>query len=160
MRIALFPGSFDPVTLGHVEIVRRGLELFDEIVVAIGINVHKQYLFSLEERIQLLGLAFGDMPRVRTGAYDQLTVDYAKACGARFLLRGLRSGTDLAYEQPVSQINRHLSPELDTVFLHSYPETIHISSTIVREVIKYKGRLDGLLPPKVQAFIEAKRYQS
>lgn len=150
---ALFPGSFDPITLGHVEIVERGLSLFDEIVVAVGVNSAKKYLFSEEERLEMLRLCFAHQPCVRVVSFSILTAELARQHGAPFLLRGLRSPQDLAYEQPVSFVNHHLNPALETVFLHSHPATMHISSTIVREVIKYGGDIHGLVPEVLESFI-------
>jgi pantetheine-phosphate adenylyltransferase len=158
-NIALFPGSFDPITRGHTEIILRGRAIFDEIIVAIGINSQKQYLFTLEERMEMLRLCFGSEPGIRTAAYEGLTVDYARAQGARFLLRGLRSPQDLSYEQPIELINKHMAPELETVHLLSSPQTAMISSTIVREVIKHRGDVAGLLPDAVVEFVRARKYQ-
>lgn len=158
-KIAVFPGSFDPITSGHEEIVRRGIKVFDEIIVAIGINSVKKYLFSLEERMEMLRLTFEDEPRIKVDSYHDLTVNYAKNVGAEFLLRGLRGPQDLAYEQPIELINKHMAPDIETVHLISKPETAAISSTIVREVVKYKGEIEGLLPAKVVAFVKARYYQ-
>lgn len=153
-RIALFPGSFDPVTLGHVEIIERGTNIFDKVIVALGTNSSKKYRFTEAQRLEMLHLAFDDIPGVEIHEYDGLTVSFAGKHGAHFLLRGLRSAADLAYEQPTSLINKHLAPGIETVYLHSFPETQHISSTIVREVIRYDGKVRGLVPDKVADFIE------
>lgn len=149
MRKAIFPGSFDPITLGHEEIIRRAAPLFDEIIVAIGVNSSKSTAFSLEERLKLISVAFADLPNVRVETYEGLTVQYAKDNGCQFLLRGLRNGMDLEYERPIALMNRQISGGIETVFLISSGETSHISSTLVREVYKYKGQLDGLLSPAV-----------
>lgn len=146
MRSALFPGSFDPLTLGHTEIIRRGLRMFDEVVVAIGANSQKQTLLTLEQRLELLRAAFADEPRIAVESYTGLTVDFAQARNAPFLLRGLRGAADLEYEKSIALINRHMAPKVETVFLISSGETSHISSTLVREVIKYGGELRGLVP--------------
>ncbi len=155
-RIAVFPGSFDPITSGHEEIVRRGLRLFDQIIVAIGVNSQKNYLFTLEERLDMLRITFEDEPAVRVMSYQDLTVNFARQQGAGFLLRGLRGPQDLAYEQPIELINKHMAPDIETVHLISKPETSAISSTIVREVIKYHGNIEGLLPPAVVAMVKSK----
>ncbi len=158
MRKAIFPGSFDPITSGHIEIISRGKILFDKIVVAIGINVHKKYLFDLEERMRMLHLCFDADPQIEVTSYNDLTVNFAKAQEAKFILRGLRSGQDLVYEQPIELVNKHMNPNIETVHLLSKPETAHISSTIVREVIKYKGRIDGLIPDPILEYIKELRY--
>ncbi|MEM9933337.1 MAG: pantetheine-phosphate adenylyltransferase [Bacteroidota bacterium] len=159
MKIALFPGSFDPITKGHEEIVLRGRSIFDKIIVAIGVNSQKKYFFSLEERMDMLELSFGDDPKIRTAYYTGLTVDYAREQGAQFILRGLRSPQDLMYEQPIELVNKHMAPDLETVHLLSSPQTAAISSTIVREVIKYKGKIDGMLPTAVVSYIKDLKYR-
>ncbi|MEM7368893.1 MAG: pantetheine-phosphate adenylyltransferase [Bacteroidota bacterium] len=158
MKKAIFPGSFDPITQGHVEIVLRGRAIFDEIIVAIGVNSQKRYLFSLEERMEMLRLSFDSYPQIRIAYYEGLTVEFARKRGAGFLLRGLRSPQDLSYEQPLELINKHMAPELETVHLLSKPETAMISSTIVREVIKYGGAIQGLLPDPVVEYVRALKY--
>ncbi len=149
MRIALFPGSFDPITLGHVEIIERGLALFDKIVVAVGTNSQKKYMFSEAERLQMLQATFAHQPHIQVESYSELTVEFARKNNIPFILRGLRSPSDLEYEQPIAYINQHLNPNIEIVCLLSKPETGHISSTIVREVIRYKGSLAGLVPDAV-----------
>ncbi|HHG84507.1 MAG TPA: pantetheine-phosphate adenylyltransferase [Bacteroidetes bacterium] len=146
MRKALFAGSFDPVTLGHVDIVARAAALFDEIFVAIGENSTKKYFFSLEERLEMLELAFAGLDNVHVQAYKGLTVDFARNNGVKFLLRGLRSGADLEYERPIALINQYMEPDLETVYLVSSSESAHISSTLVREVIRYGRDASGLIP--------------
>ncbi len=158
MRKALFPGSFDPITIGHVEIVERCCDLFDQIIVAIGINSHKKYFFSLEDRLDMLRRSFEPYERVVTGSYDGLTVDYAAQQGAKYLLRGLRSDTDLSYERPIELINKHLSPNIETVYIFSRPIHVHISSTLVREVIKYQGKVEGLVPDEIVDYIKDVKY--
>jgi pantetheine-phosphate adenylyltransferase len=149
MRTALFPGSFDPITMGHVEIIERGLAIFDTIVVAVGVNSSKSYMFSVEERLQMLRDTFADEPRIQVASFQELTVEFARKNNIPFILRGLRSPNDLAYEQPIAYVNQHLHPSIEIVCLLSKPETVHISSSIVREIIKYKGNVQSLVPQSV-----------
>lgn len=157
MKKALFPGSFDPVTLGHIELIARGAAVFDEIVVAVGVNSLKKYLFSEEERVEMVRRSVAHLPNVQVVAFSQLTASLAREAGAAFILRGIRSESDLAYEQPIAFVNHHLNNDLDTVFFLSSPATMHISSSIVREVIKFGGKLEGLVPPAVIDFLTAQQ---
>ena len=147
MRIGVFPGSFDPITIGHEDLVRRALPLFDKLVVAIGVNSGKKYLFGLEQRLDWLRAVFADEPAVEVAFYEGLTANFCRSIGARFILRGLRSSPDFEYEKTISQLNTSLAAEVDTVFLISRPAYSHISSSIVRELIRV-GALD-----EVRAFI-------
>jgi len=149
MRRALFPGSFDPITLGHIEIIQRGLVLFDEIIVGIGINTSKQAMFSPEVRQRWIEKAFENEPRVRVACYTNLTVLFAREVGAKFILRGLRSAPDYEYERNIDLLNKQLDPAIETLYLLSSPQTSFVSSTLVREVIRFRGRLEGLLPPHI-----------
>lgn len=153
MKTALFPGSFDPITEGHVEIIERGLAIFDKIVVAIGINANKKYMFSLEDRMAMLTQTFEKEPRIEVAFYQSLTVDFAKERNISFILRGLRAPSDLEYEQPIAYVNQHLNPAIEVVCLLSKPETAHISSTVVREIIRYQGNLQKLVPQPVIEYI-------
>jgi len=145
-RIAVFPGSFDPFTLGHYDIVIRSLRLFDEIVIAMGHNSQKKRYFPLETMIAKIQFAFKDYPQVSLSTYDELTADFAKKYHARFLIRGLRNTTDFEYENSISQVNRYLNAELETIFLITSPEYAPISSSIIREVHKYGGDVRPFLP--------------
>jgi pantetheine-phosphate adenylyltransferase, bacterial len=148
-KIAVFPGSFDPITNGHLDIVERALPLFDKIIMAIGINTVKKGLFSLEQRIEWLESVFADEPRVVVDHFEGLTVNYCKRVEASFLIRGLRNGSDFDYEKTISQLNSIIGKDLDTVFFISKPKFSHISSTIVREIIKGKGETQAFLPPEI-----------
>lgn len=145
-KTAVFPGSFDPITLGHEALVRRALPLFDEIVVAVGINTSKSYLFTLEERLQCLRAVFADEPKVRVDSFENLTAHYCRRIGARYLLRGLRNASDFDYEKTISQLNGIVGDGLETVFLIANPDVSHISSTIVREIIKGGGDASPFIP--------------
>lgn len=150
MRIAVFPGSFDPITTGHVDLIRRAVPLFDKIIVAIGINSQKKYLFSLEQRLEWLEAVFTKDESISIGHYNGLTADYCKQVGAEYLFRGLRNCSDFEYEKTISQINKIIGEGIETVFLISKPEFSHISSTIVREVIKAKGDVSAFLPKEIK----------
>jgi pantetheine-phosphate adenylyltransferase len=149
-RIALFPGSFDPITLGHVDIITRALPLFDEIRIAVGTNSAKNYLFSLEQRIAWITETFADEDKVKVVTYDGLTVDFALQEGVNFLLRGLRNPADFEFEKAIAQANREMTPELETVFLLTSARFAYISSSIVREVFSYGGDFTKFVPDTVK----------
>lgn len=149
MKIAVFPGSFDPITKGHVDLVNRAIPLFDKIIVAVGVNSQKKYLFSLEQRLNMLEKVFEDDDTVFIGQFEGLTVNYCKKEGARYLLRGLRNTSDFDYEKTISQLNYIIGDEIETVFLIGKPEFSHISSTIVREIIKGKGNIKPFIPEEI-----------
>ncbi|MGB3546409.1 MAG: pantetheine-phosphate adenylyltransferase [Saprospiraceae bacterium] len=149
MRTAVFPGSFDPITQGHVDLVRRALPLFDRVVVAVGINSQKKYLFPLEQRIAWLEAVFAGEDRVAVDRFEGLTAHYCNHIGAQYLLRGLRNASDFDYEKTISQLNSIVGDGIETIFLISQPAYSHISSTIVREIIKGKGDARPFLPPEV-----------
>lgn len=148
MRIALFPGSFDPFTNGHLDVVRRGTTLFDHIIIAIGNNSSKQRYLPVEQMIELIQEVFRDEPRVSVEAYKGLTADFARERNAHFLLRGLRNTTDFEYENTIAQANRHVNPELETVFLITSPPLAAISSTIIREIHRFGGDVSDFVPFK------------
>lgn len=146
-RIALFPGSFDPFTKGHEDIVLRGLKLFDEVVIAVGYNSQKQNRYiPIERMISLIEQCFEKEDRVKVITYNELTAALARRLGARYLLRGLRNTTDFEFENSVSQMNRYLHDELETVFLITSPTFAAISSTIIREVHRYGADVNDFLP--------------
>lgn len=150
MKIAVFPGSFDPITIGHVDLVTRAMPLFDEIVVAVGVNTSKKYLFSLEQRLEWLRQVFNANPQIRVDYFQNLTAHYCQRIGARYLLRGLRNGSDFDYEKTISQLNHIVGGGIETVFLIAQPEMSHISSTIVREIITGGGDATPFLPKEIQ----------
>lgn len=146
-RIALFPGSFDPFTKGHEDIVLRGLNLFDEIIIAIGYNSGKsQRYFKIEFMVERIKETFESYPNIRVQTFSELTADFAKKNDAKFLLRGLRNTTDFEYENSIAQVNRYLNTELESVFLITSPQFASISSSIIREVHRYGGNVSGLIP--------------
>ena len=149
MKRALFPGSFDPLTLGHYDIIKRGIKLFDEVIVAIGVNSAKKYMFSLEEREQFIEEAFKDEPGIKVAVYEGLTVDYCQEIGVKFILRGLRNPADFEFEKAIAHTNRDLAP-IETVFLLTSAGTSYISSSIVREVIRNNGDYTKLVPNSVR----------
>ncbi len=150
MRRALFPGSFDPLTLGHYDIIKRGVTLFDELVIAIGINAEKKYMFSLEDRVTFIKEAFKDEPKIKVTTYKGMTVDFCKKIEANFILRGLRNPADFEFEKAIAHTNRKLS-EIETVFLLTSSGKSYISSSIVRDVIRNGGDYTGLVPDTVVA---------
>jgi len=148
MRRAIFPGSFDPLTLGHYDIIKRGLTLFDELVIAIGVNAEKKYMFSLEERKTFIEEAFKKEDKIKVVTYKGLTVDFCKKIDADFILRGLRNPGDFEFEKAIAHTNRQLS-EIETVFLLTSSGTSFISSSIVRDVIRNGGDHTSLVPDTV-----------
>ncbi|MDR1783059.1 MAG: pantetheine-phosphate adenylyltransferase [Dysgonamonadaceae bacterium] len=144
-KIALFPGTFDPFTLGHLSIVERGLNFADEVIIAIGINLDKKTLFTPEQRHEMVARLFASNNRVKVVTYKGLTVDVAKSENASFILRGLRSFTDFEYERSIAEVNRKIAG-IETVFLFTEPEYAHISSSTVRELLEWKRPADDLVP--------------
>ncbi len=149
--IAVYSGTFDPLTLGHEDVVRRAAVLFDQVVIAVARAHHKNTLFTLDERLQLAQDALADCPNVTALPFDGLIVDFVKTQGARVIVRGLRSLTDYDYETQMAGMNRHLAPQVDTVFLHTAAGVQHISSTLVREIAKLGGDVSGLVSAPVAA---------
>jgi pantetheine-phosphate adenylyltransferase len=149
MKNIVFPGSFDPITVGHVDLVHRALPLFDKVVVAIGVNNQKKTLFDLDTRLNWLKQVFKQDPRVDVGYFEKLTANYCNKINARYLLRGLRNASDFDYEKTISQLNYIVGDQLETVFFISKPEFSHISSTIVREIIKGGGDASPFLPDQI-----------
>jgi pantetheine-phosphate adenylyltransferase len=148
MRRAIFPGSFDPITLGHVDIINRALPLFDEIIIAIGINADKSYMFSLEDRIRCIKENYANEPKITVETYTGLTIDFCKKINVDFILRGLRNPADFEFEKAIAQTNRKLS-NIETVFLLTSANTSFISSSIVRDIIRNGGDANGFVPNSV-----------
>ncbi len=148
-KIAIFPGSFDPFTIGHESVIRRSLPLFDEIIIAIGANTTKQAYFSMEKRMDMIRKIFRDNMQIKVTSYSGLTVDFCKKSGAQYLLRGLRTSADFEYERAIAQINKAMYPELESVFLLTLPEHTPINSSIVREIIRYGGDASQFVPSAI-----------
>tara|TARA_B110000093_G_C12915675_1_gene386834 strand:+ start:656 stop:1111 length:456 start_codon:yes stop_codon:yes gene_type:complete len=149
MRRAVFPGSFDPITLGHYDIIKRGVTLFDEVIVAIGINADKKYMFSLKERMDFIKESFKDEPKVKVVTYTGLTIDFCQKNNVKFILRGLRNPADFEFEKAIAHTNRKLS-KIETVFLLTAARTSYIASSIVRDVIRNNGDYTKLVPNPVR----------
>ncbi len=154
MKICVFPGSFDPITIGHEDLVRRALPFFDKIIVAIGVNAQKQTLFPLEKRLEWIEKVFLDEPKVQVDHFQNLTAHYCNKVSAQFLLRGLRNASDFDYEKTISQINHTIGNGVETIFLISQPVLSHVSSTIVREVIKGGGDVSPFLPKSIANLVK------
>lgn len=152
-RIAVFPGSFDPITRGHENIVRRAALLFDEIIVAIGHNTTKQTMFSLEQRKLWIDQTFADMPNVRTDVYEGLTVDYCKKNQAPFLLRGLRNSGDFEYERTIAHMNKALWNDLETILLFTDTAFVSVHSTVIREIIRNNGDVSEFIPHQINLHV-------
>jgi len=148
-KIAVFPGSFDPFTIGHEAIVKRALNLFDEIIIAVGSNALKKSFYTLAVRKEMIKKVFRNEPRVIIDHYEGLTVDYCKKNGAGYLLRGLRTAADFEFERAIAQVNKVMAPEVDSVFLLTVPEHSHINSSIVRDIISNGGDASRFVPQAI-----------
>lgn len=149
-NIAVFPGSFDPITKGHEDIIKRALPLFNKVVVAVGVNSEKKYMFSLEERMKWIKDAFAFDDRVEVGQYEGLTVNYCRSIGAGYVIRGLRNAEDFQFEKSIAQMNRELAPDVDTVFLVTSPAFAAYSSSIVRDIYRNGGDVSKFIPNTIQ----------
>lgn len=156
MRIAIYAGSFDPITKGHEDLVMRSLEFVDRLIVAVATNIAKQPLFSADERVELIRAALDNEQRIEVRQFSGLLVDFARQAGARLLIRGLRAVSDFEYEYQMALMNRHLSPGLETVFMVPSLDTTYISASLVREVARFGGKVDDLVHPAVAAALHAK----
>ena len=155
-RIAIYAGSFDPITRGHEDLMHRSLEYVDRLIVAVAINSTKQPLFSIDERVELIREALADEPRIEVRSFGGLLVDFARECGASLLIRGLRAVSDFEYEYQMALMNRHLSPRLETVFMVPSLDTTYISASLVREVARYGGEVGDLVHPRVAEALRSK----
>ena len=148
-KIAIFPGSFSPFTIGHQSIVDRALPLFDKIVISIGINSEKPQYFSIEERMQWIKDVYANNPKIEVQFYEGLTVDFCKKEGANFILRGLRDSHDFKFEKNIAQINKDLNADIETIFIITSPKISHISSSIIRDILKNGGDVSKFIPKEI-----------
>jgi pantetheine-phosphate adenylyltransferase len=153
MKIALFPGSFDPITIAHVDIVNRALPLFDKIVIGIGLNSSKQGFLSAEQREEMVKTIFHENPKIEVQMYEGLTVDFCRKKNAKYMVRGIRSASDFEYERAIAQINQTMMPEVETILLLSKPEYSAISSTIVRDILRNSGNVSPFVPKEALRFL-------
>lgn len=151
-KIAVFPGSFDPFTVGHENIVLQGLTIFDQIIIAVGYNAEKKNYFSIEQRVEFIKAQFANEPRVTVEKYDNMTVDFVKSRNAQTILRGLRTAADFEYERAIAQINRKMSG-IDSVFLLTKPEHTPVNSSIVRDILKHNGNASLFIPSEIYKMI-------
>ena len=145
-RIAVFPGSFDPITVGHIDLIERSLSIFDKVIVAIGINSQKQGYFPVDQRMKWLKELFGGNAQITVASYEGLTVDFCLQHNAKCIIRGVRNAADFDYERTIALLNTSMQSEVETILLPSAPQYSHISYTIVRELIRYKGNFSHLVP--------------
>jgi pantetheine-phosphate adenylyltransferase len=159
VRIAIYPGTFDPVTNGHLDIVKRATEFFDEVVVAVAVDSNKTTLFSLEERIELLEIATRDLPRVKVRGFQGLTVEFARQCGANAIIRGLRAMQDFEYEFQLALMNKKLASDIETIFLMTQSEFSFISSSAIKWAASLKGKISDFVPEHVEQAIYNKYHR-
>lgn len=153
MKTALFPGSFDPITIAHVDILKRSLPLFDKVVIGIGLNSSKQGFLSAEKREEIVKTIFTDYPNIEVQLYEGLTVDFCRKINAQYMIRGVRSVADFEYEKAIAQINQTMMPEVETIIILSKPEYSAISSTIVRDILRYHGDISKFLPKEALPYL-------
>jgi pantetheine-phosphate adenylyltransferase len=145
-KIAIFPGSFDPFTIGHESVVNRAISMFDKIIIMIGYNANKKSFFPIEKRMKWINQIFKDVDKIEVRLHDGLTVDFCKEVGARYILRGLRTSADFEYERAIAQINKKMHPEIETVFLLTLPEHTPVNATIIRDIVFHGGDASQFLP--------------
>lgn len=153
MKIALFPGSFDPITIAHVDIIKRSVSLFDKIVIGVGKNSNKDALLSPETRIQMMEAVFADEPRIEVTSYEGLTINFCKEIGALYMIRGIRTVSDFEYEKAIAQMNHELEPSIESIFILSNPGYSSISSTIVRDILRHHGDISKFVPKETLRFL-------
>ena len=149
MKIAVYPGSFDPITLGHLDVIQRGAKVFDKVIVGVLVNVNKNGLFDIEERVELIKRATKDIPNVEVISFNGLLIDFIKQCNATVILKGLRALSDFEYEFQMALMNNKLDPEIETLFMMTSAQYSYISSSAIKQVAKFKGDLRGLVPEEV-----------
>lgn len=155
-KIAVYPGSFDPITFGHLDIINRGLRVFDQVIIAVARNSSKNALFSTEERLAIIREVLGDNTRAKVDTFDGLLVEYVRSQGASVIIRGLRAVSDFEYEFQIAQMNRNITQDVETLFMMTSVPYSYLSSSIVKEVSSLHGPIDGLVPPAVKRALEAK----
>jgi len=149
-KTAVFPGSFDPFTIGHEGIVNRALSIFDEIIIAVGANAMKKSFYSVDDRKKMITKVFSGEPRVKVIDYEGLTVDFCRSSGAKFILRGLRTAADFEFERAIAQVNKVMAPEVESVFILTIPEHSHVNSTIIRDIISTGGDASRFVPQAIK----------
>lgn len=148
-KIAVFPGSFDPFTVGHESVLKRALSIFDKIIVMLGVNSAKSYLFSIEDRKKMIEEVFDDESKIKVEIFNGLTIDFCKQVGATHILRGLRTSADFEYERAIAQVNKKMDESIETVFLLTIPEHTPINSSVVRDILKHRGDISMFIPVKL-----------